>query len=305
MPVCLPHAPGRAISEPMQRLVARAPAKVNLTLRILRRRPDGFHDLASVVAFAGAADLVTLAPDQPLGLTVTGPSAVAAGPEADNLILRAAAAFVRQMPGARMGHFHLTKRLPVAAGIGGGSSDAAAALRLLATLNGLEADDPRLMAAAREVGADVPVCLAPHARLMEGTGDVLSPPLGLAPLAAVLVNCGVAVATADVFRALGLRPGEALPGPDEDHTDPVVPADWRAHLGRHGNDLEPPAERVAPMITVVKALLQAQPEVRLVRMSGSGATVFALTDDCRAAAGVARRVAAAQPDWWVRPTVLR
>lgn len=289
----------------MQKLVARAPAKVNLTLRILRRRPDGFHDLASVVAFAGAADLVTLDPARPLGLTVAGPTAAAAGPDADNLILRAAAAFARQVPGARLGHFHLAKRLPVAAGIGGGSSDAAAALRLLATASGLAADDPRLFAAAGDLGADVPVCLMPRSRIMEGIGEVLSPPLGLPPLSAVLVNCRVPVPTADVFRTLGLRPGDALPGPAPEPTPPQTPAGLLDYLARHGNDLEAPAMTVAPAIAEVMALLRAEPGVRLVRMSGSGATVFALTDDCRIAAQVARRIAEQQGNWWVRPTILR
>lgn len=289
----------------MQKLVARAPAKVNLTLRILRRRPDGFHDLASVVAFAGAADLVTLDMAHPLGLAVAGPTAPAAGPESDNLILRAAAAFAREVPGARLGQFHLTKRLPVAAGIGGGSSDAAAALRLLATANGLPADDPRLYAAARAVGADVPVCLAPRSRIMEGTGEVLSQPLGLPPLFAVLVNCRVPVPTADVFRALGLRPGDSLPGPAPEPDLPRTQAGLLAYLARHGNDLEPPALAVAPAIAEVMDLLRAQPEVRLVRMSGSGATVFALTDNCRMAASVSRRIGELRGNWWVRPTILR
>lgn len=301
----MPHAADRAISEPMQRLVARAPAKVNLTLRILRRRPDGFHDLASIVAFAGACDVVTLESDAPLGLAVAGPSAAAAGPDADNLILRAADAFARHVPGARLGRFTLTKRLPVAAGIGGGSSDAGAALRLLAQINDIALDDPRLHAAAREVGADVPVCLDPQARIMEGIGERLSEPLGLAPLFAVLVNCCVPVPTADVFRTLGLRAGEDLAGLPHEAPMSTGRAAVMRHLALHGNDLEPPAETVAPEITRVKAMLAQEPEVRLVRMSGSGATVFALTDDCRAAAQVARRVAAAEPGWWVRPTVLR
>ncbi|MGU3497003.1 4-(cytidine 5'-diphospho)-2-C-methyl-D-erythritol kinase [Xanthobacteraceae bacterium A53D] len=293
----------------MQRLVARAPAKVNLTLRILRRRSDGFHDLASLVAFAGAADIVTLDPGLPPGLAVGGPSATSAGPDADNLILKAAAAFLRHVPGGSTGHFTLTKRLPVAAGLGGGSSDAAAALRLLAQSNGLAPDDPRLYAAAQEVGADVPVCLSPQARIMEGIGERLSPPLGLPLISVVLVNCRVPVPTADVFRALGLRAGEDLPGLPHTappHTTPHIErAALLSHLALHGNDLEPPAERVAPEISEVKALLAAQPGVRLVRMSGSGATVFAITDDCRGAATVARRISAERPGWWVRPTVLR
>ncbi|MFG1463065.1 4-(cytidine 5'-diphospho)-2-C-methyl-D-erythritol kinase [Xanthobacter sp. DSM 24535] len=289
----------------MQNLVARAPAKVNLTLRVLRRREDGFHDLASLVSFAGAADLLSLAPEAAFGLTVTGPTAPEAGPQGENLVLRAVDALLERVEGLRLGRFHLVKRLPVAAGVGGGSSDAAAALRLLAQLNGISFGDPRLLLAAQAVGSDVPVCLLPRARIMRGVGDVLSPLLDLPPLPAVLVNCRVAVPTAPVFRALGLRAGENLSGPP--HPD-AVPADRVAlmdFLAGMPNDLEPPAEAVAPEIRCVKELLNADPRARFVRMSGSGATVFALTDTCREAAGLAKAMQAAQPSWWVRPTVLR
>ncbi|MFS8037620.1 4-(cytidine 5'-diphospho)-2-C-methyl-D-erythritol kinase [Xanthobacter sp. AM11] len=289
----------------MEPLRARAPAKINLTLRVEGRRADGFHDLASLVAFAGAGDLVTLDPARPLSLTVTGPTAAAAGPDADNLVLRAAAAFAGEVPGARLGAFLLEKRLPVAAGLGGGSSDAAAALRLLARLNGLPLDDPRLVAAARATGSDVPVCLDPRARMMSGVGDRLSAPLDLPVLPAVLVNCGVAVPTAGVFRALGLAPGQALAGPSHPRTLPGTPAGLIAAIRAVPNDLEPPATGLAPAILDAMARLAAAPEVRLVRMSGSGATVFAVTDTCRTAAAVARRVLAAEPRWWVKPTILR
>lgn len=289
----------------MQKLVARAPAKVNLTLRVLRRRADGFHDLASLVSFAGAADLLSLAPDAAFGLEVSGPTAPAAGPQGENLVLRAADALKERVAGLRLGRFHLVKRLPVAAGIGGGSSDAAAALRLLAQLNGLDLADPRLIDAARVVGSDVPVCLAPRARMMRGVGDQLSPALDLPALPAVLVNCRVMVPTAPVFRALGLQPGEELPGPPHGEAVPAGRAALLDFLARTPNDLEPPAQSVAPQIGHVKALLQADPRARFVRMSGSGATVFALTDTCRDAAALAKAVSAAHPDWWVRPTVLR
>ncbi|MFG1396961.1 4-(cytidine 5'-diphospho)-2-C-methyl-D-erythritol kinase [Roseixanthobacter pseudopolyaromaticivorans] len=289
----------------MQKLVARAPAKVNLTLRVLRRRADGFHDLASLVSFAGAADLLSLAPDAALDLEVSGPTAPAAGPQGENLVLRAAHALRERVSGLRLGRFHLVKRLPVAAGIGGGSSDAAAALRLLAQLNGLDLADPRLMEAARVVGSDVPVCLSPRARMMRGVGDQLSPPLDLPPLPAVLVNCRVAVPTAPVFRALGLQPGEELPGGPHAEMVPAGSAALLDFLARTPNDLEPPAQMVAPQIGSVKAVLQSDPRARFVRMSGSGATVFALTDTCRDAAGLAKAVSATHPDWWVRPTVLR
>ncbi|MFG1375656.1 4-(cytidine 5'-diphospho)-2-C-methyl-D-erythritol kinase [Xanthobacter autotrophicus] len=293
----------------MELMRARAPAKINLTLRIEGRRADGFHDLASLVAFAGAGDLVFLDPDRPLALEVSGPTAAAAGPDADNLVLRAARAFAERVPGARLGRFVLEKRLPVAAGLGGGSSDAAAVLRLLAGLNGLALDDPRLFSAARATGSDVPVCLDPRARLMRGVGDRLSAPLAVPPLSAVLVNCRVAVPTAGVFRALGLAPGAALPGPT--HPDDLPEASMgsgaalRAFLAGLPNDLEPPALALAPEIGRAMDLLAAGPEARLVRMSGSGATVFALTDSCRTAAALARRVLAQEPGWWVKPTVLR
>ncbi|MEP9376551.1 4-(cytidine 5'-diphospho)-2-C-methyl-D-erythritol kinase [Aquabacter sp. CN5-332] len=289
----------------MQKLVARAPAKVNLTLRVLRRRADGFHDLASFVAFAGAADLLTLLPDLPLGVEVSGERAQAAGPSQDNLVLKAARALMERVPGLRAGAFHLVKRLPVAAGLGGGSSDAAAALRLLAELNGIAPDHPALMEAARSTGSDVPVCLDPRARFMGGVGDRLSPPLALPSLFAVLVNCGAAVPTAPVFKGLGLQPGAALEGPEHPRALPAERGLLLSMLAALSNDLELPAEALAPAISEAKALLGAEPEARLVRMSGSGATVFALTDDCRAAARLSRHIAAQRPSWWVRSTVLR
>src|SRR5215470_10275932 len=185
-----------------------APAKVNLTLRILGKRADGYHDLESLVVFARLADLVTLTPDVALGLDVDGPTAAAAGSVADNLVLRAAREIAGLTDGLRFGRFGLTKHIPVAAGLGGGSSDAAAALRLIMRVNGIARDNPRVMDAARATGADVPVCLDPRPRVMRGIGDVLSDPLDLPPLPAVLVNPGVAVPTKAVFGKLGLAPGE-------------------------------------------------------------------------------------------------
>ncbi len=149
----------------------KAPAKINLTLRVLGRRADGYHDIESLVAFAGVGDALTFTPGGDLALTVGGPTAAAAGDVADNLVLKAAHALAERVTGLRLGWFTLSKRLPVAAGLGGGSADAAAALRLLARANALAPDDPRLMQAARATGADVPVCLDPHTRLMRGIGD--------------------------------------------------------------------------------------------------------------------------------------
>ena len=182
----------------------KAPAKVNLTLRVIGRRADGYHDIESLVAFADVGDALTFSPGGALALSVAGPTAAAGGQIADNLVLKAARALAERVERLKLGGFALSKRLPVAAGLGGGSTDAAAALRLLARANGLAPDDPRLMQAARATGADVPVCLDPRPRFMRGIGDVLSDPLDLPQLFAVLLNPGVAVATKDVFAALAV-----------------------------------------------------------------------------------------------------
>lgn len=292
---------------PTVSLVASAPAKINLTLHVLGRRPeDGYHVLESLVAFAGVGDRLTLRPGPTLTLTVSGPTAGPAGPADDNLVLRAARALARRVPGLAVGAFHLVKHLPVAAGVGGGSSDAAAALRLLAQANGLPADHPALAQAARETGADVPVCLAPHARMMRGAGEDLGPALTLPRLPAVLVNPGVAVATAPVFTALGLASGEQGPAGPEHPPIAAGPRrpDLLALLAGARNDLESPALTVAPVIGEVLGTLRALPGCRLARMSGSGATCFALFDARTAAEAAARSLAQVQPSWWVRATAL-
>ncbi len=290
----------------MTLLTDRAPAKVNLTLHVLgRRAADGYHVLESLVAFAGTADRLTLRPADALSLTVSGPTAGPAGPDQDNLVLRAARGLAGRVPGLKVGAFHLVKRLPVAAGIGGGSSDAAAALRLLAKLNGLPADHEALVEAARETGADVPVCLDPRGRMMRGAGEEVGPALGFAAQPAVLINPGVPVPTAPVFKALGLSVGQNLPGA----THPEVPADAekKALLGMlrpARNDLEGPALTVAPVIGECLAALRGQ-NCELARMSGSGATVFGLFADRHGAVAAARRLRAAYSGWWIAPTFLR
>jgi 4-diphosphocytidyl-2-C-methyl-D-erythritol kinase len=281
----------------------RAPAKVNLTLRVLGRRADGYHDIESLVVFAQEGDRLEFSPDGELALTVRGPTASSAGAEADNLVLKAARALAANVTPLRLGRFALDKHLPVAAGLGGGSADAAAALRLLARHNGLPIDDPRLFAAARQTGADVPVCLDPRPRLMRGIGDVLTS-LALPPLPAVLVNPGVAVPTRDVFAALGLAPGRARAAAQGSATIPSKPDDLLTFLAAHGNDLEPAAIALRPVIADVLARVRALPGCRLARMSGSGATCFALFGDPDEAAAAARALSAAHPAWWVRATML-
>src|ERR1700730_13014827 len=191
--------PRRRITVPAAALVEKAPAKVNLTLRVVGRRSDGYHEIDSLVAFAAVADVLRLTPGPTLSLSVSGPTGPASGGVRDNLVLKAAHALAAQIECLKLGRFALSKRLPVAAGLGGGSADAAAALRVLARGHGLALDDPRLMPGAPVAGAVVPVVLDPRPRLMGGIGDVSSEPLDLPKLAAVLVNPGVAVPTREVF----------------------------------------------------------------------------------------------------------
>jgi len=193
----------------MPALVEEGRAKVNLSLRVVGRRADGYHDLESVVAFADCADRLTLEPGGELRLATTGPLAAACGETSDNLVFKAAKLLADAVPNLKLGAFALDKVLPVAAGIGGGSADAAAALRLLARLNNLSLDDPRLQEVALATGADVPVCLFSRACDMTGVGEQLLP-LALPSMPCVMVNPRVPVATKDVFKELGLRNGELL-----------------------------------------------------------------------------------------------
>jgi 4-diphosphocytidyl-2-C-methyl-D-erythritol kinase len=289
----------------MPPLTTRAPAKVNLSLHVLGRRLDGYHELESLVAFAATGDTLALTPGPELRLDVAGPKAPLAGLDADNLVLRAARNLAEAHGSLRLGSFHLVKRLPVAAGIGGGSADAAAALRLVARLNGLPLDHPAVTQAARRTGADVPVCLVPRARMMSGAGETVGPALKLPRLFAVLINPGVPVATPAVFHALGLSPGETVAAGAHPDIEPGLGGETlldRLATGR--NDLEAPACRLAPEITEALESLRRAHGIRLARMSGSGATVFGVFDGCAAAADAAKAVARAQPRWWVKATSL-
>jgi 4-diphosphocytidyl-2-C-methyl-D-erythritol kinase len=284
----------------------RAPAKINLTLRVVGRRTDGYHELESLVAFAGLCDWLGFEPGADLVLDVLGPRALEAGPVKENLVLRAARLLAAQIPGLTLGRFRLIKRLPAAAGLGGGSSDAAAALRLLASEAQLSIDDPRLRASAREAGADVLACLCPRARMMRGIGDQLGPAIALPKIFAVLVNPQVEAPTPKVFAALGLTRGAKL---DSSARAPLALGPDAAaaldSLSLSGNDLEEAATRVAPAIAVVLKRLSQVLGARAPRISGSGATCFALFGDRRGAATAGRTIAAEHPDWWVETTALR
>jgi 4-diphosphocytidyl-2-C-methyl-D-erythritol kinase len=287
-------------------LIEEAPAKVNLTLAIHGRRPDGYHELESLVAFARCGDRLSLLPGEPLGLSVSGPFAQAAGPTRDNLVLKGACALARQVSGLELGSFVLVKHLPVAAGVGGGSADAGAALRLLARANALDLADLRLAAAAKATGADVPICVDPRPRVMRGIGEKLSDPLPLPRLAAVLVNPGVPVATREVFGALA-APCLSIPDAPAPGRQAQIPSgreELLAFLRAHGNDLEAPAITVAPVIAEVLARLRATSGCELARMSGSGGTCFGLFASEIVAMAAARDISATNPPWWVCPTVL-
>lgn len=294
----------------MPALVEEGRAKVNLTLRVVARRSDGYHDLESVVAFADCADRLTLTPGSELNLQVSGPLAQACGATADNLVLKAARLLAERVPDMKAGSFTLDKVLPVAAGIGGGSADAAAALRLLAQLNGLSRDDERIIEVAQMTGADVPVCVASQACVMTGVGETLQP-LALPKMPCVMVNPCVPVATRDVFDALGLRNGELLVGATDvllqDRSWPETDAsitEWIEAFVEVGNDLEAPAARIQPVITEVLSALGESAGVKLVRMSGSGATCFAIFADDAAAQRAAEKIRRDQPAWWVHAGTL-
>lgn len=293
----------------MPALVEEGRAKVNLSLRVVGRRADGYHDLESVVAFADCADRLTLEPGGELRLATTGPLAAACGETSDNLVFKAAKLLADAVPNLKIGAFALDKVLPVAAGIGGGSADAAAALRLLARLNNLSLDDPRLQEVALATGADVPVCLFSRACDMTGVGEQLLP-LALPSMPCVLVNPRVPVATKDVFRELGLRNGELLVGATDVLEAPAWPeqggsiADWVDVLETVANDLEAPALRIEPVIGDVLEVLRSSAGVKLARMSGSGATCFAIYGVPAEAHAAAENIRRDHPGWWVHAGTL-
>ena len=275
-------------------IVEQAPAKINLFLHVGERRADGFHPLQSLAVFTAAADALALEEAPELSLTIDGPFAKGLSGESDNLVLRAARALGDK--GARL---TLTKNLPVASGIGGGSADAAAALRALNQLWNLGKDPAALGEIAAGLGSDIPVCVVSTPSFMEGRGEILRPPQSMPRIPLLLVNPGVAVPTKDVFAALQTRSGVGLALPQGRFGDT---ADLLRFLDTTRNDLEAPALALQPVIADVLAAMRALPGALLVRMSGSGATcfgIFADDDACVRGAEVLRKAA---PGWWVTPT---
>ncbi|RME15642.1 MAG: 4-(cytidine 5'-diphospho)-2-C-methyl-D-erythritol kinase, partial [Alphaproteobacteria bacterium] len=262
-----------------------APAKINLCLHVTGQRADGYHLLDSLVAFADVGDRVRVMPADKTSLKVTGPMAEGVPDDAGNLVMKAAALF--GLPVA----IELEKHLPMAAGLGGGSSDAAATLFALADLTG----QTTLPEGATELGADVRVCLQRQASRMRGIGDDVAPLPEMPELHAVLANPGIEVATPEVFAALENKANEPLPRRIPRWRGSWSAIDW---IARQRNDLEAPALSIAPVIGDVLAALAALPGARFSRMSGSGATCFALFEERAEAEAAAETLAEAQPDWW-------
>lgn len=279
-----------------------AKAKVNLDLLVLARRPDGYHELDSLVVFAELQDRLSFAPAGELALAITGPMAARVPAGGDNLVLRAALDLA-QVAGVRTGAaITLEKHLPVEAGIGGGSADAAAALRGLARLWGLPLTAERLRDIGQGLGADVPVCVYSRPARIRSTGERIDPIRALPEMPMLLVNPGVAVPTREVFKALAL-PERPEPRPAmQPQASLTRLAVW---LADSRNDLMAPALALAPVIGQVLAELEALEHCRLARMSGSGATCFALFPEMADAEAAAARLGAIHPDWWIVATVAR
>ncbi len=265
-----------------------APAKVNLFLHVIGKRGDGYHLLDSLVVFAGVADRIAFVPSDTLILTLTGPFAPSLAAEADNLVLRAARRLAAEFDIRPAGTLTLDKQLPVASGIGGGSADAAAALRLLCRAWRIgDPEQERVARIAAGLGADVPVCLRSRPRRMGGAGEVLASAPVLPQCGIMLVNPGIPLPTTSVFRA---RVGDYS-------ARASLPDGWdtarqmAASLATLTNDLEAPAIGLVPPIKDILRAIEATPGCLLARMSGSGATCFGLFADARSAAVAAARLA--------------
>jgi len=279
-----------------------APAKLNLYLHVLGRRDDGYHELDSLVVFADVADLVTIADADAPSLQIEGPFAVtlAGEPLETNLVWRAAAALAERLGRSPSVSIRLSKHLPVASGIGGGSADAAACLRALARLWALDDDEPALQEVAIGLGADVPVCLACRPSYIGGIGEHLIQPPALPSCYVVLVNPRMGVSTPAVFKA---RRGE-FSGQARFSSTPIDVRALAVLLLERGNDLAEPATRLVPVIADVLAALTETHACLLARLSGSGATCFGLYENAAKARLAAGAIQRDQPSWWVRPARL-
>jgi 4-diphosphocytidyl-2-C-methyl-D-erythritol kinase len=289
------------LSAPADPLVEAAPAKLNLYLHVVGRRADSYHLLDSLVAFTGYGDSLRAMPADELSLALDGPFAAVLDGESLDANLAFKAARLLRAKAARGGaSLVLTKNLPVAAGLGGGSADAGAALRLLRRLWRVDIGDAALAELAQGLGSDVPVCVRSAPAYFGGVGEVLSEAPVLPPAGVVLVNPGVPLSTPKVF---GARQ-EPFSDPGRLDRAPRDVAELAARLAERRNDLEPAAISLVPVVATVLAALAASPGCRLARMAGSGATCFGLYDSAGSAAAAAEWLAARQRGWWIKSTYL-
>lgn len=284
-----------------------AAAKINLALHVTGKRDDGYHLLDSAVMFASdAGDVLEVSFADATSLTVSGPFSQGLETDAGNLVLKAFTALQSRYPDqVQPCAMNLHKALPVASGIGGGSADAAAALRAIVRLNGLAVDAPMLAGLALQLGADVPVCLASKACRMRGIGEIIDDWPHAPSLRAVLVNPLIGVSTAGIFRHLGLAPGSTantdIPDRFGEAGDSAATLGWLANCR---NDLEPAACHLEPVICDVLGALRQLSGCRLSRMSGSGATCFGLFEDADSAVAAAAQLTRQHGEWWVVATAL-
>jgi 4-diphosphocytidyl-2-C-methyl-D-erythritol kinase len=275
-----------------------APAKINLYLHVVGRRPDGYHLLDSLIVFAETGDVVTAEADSALSLAIDGPFAGKLSADDDNLVLRAARG-LRDIAGTTAGaRIKLTKTLPVASGIGGGSADAAATLRVLCALWGIAPERAELETLALRLGADVPVCLDSKPSFIGGIGEEIAPAGAIPAAHMVLVNPGIATPTPAVFKARSAdfsQPARWIAPPGDAHA-------LAEALKRRRNDLTDPAIIVTPVIRDVLTAINATKDCLLARLSGSGATCFGLYVDPEAAEAARQRIVAAHPAWWAVAT---
>ncbi|WP_020591059.1 4-(cytidine 5'-diphospho)-2-C-methyl-D-erythritol kinase [Kiloniella laminariae] len=291
----------------MEQITEFAAAKINLTLQVTGKRPDGYHLLQSLVVFAGVGDCLRFSPADDLSLDISGPFASHLTADSDNLVLAAARKLQEQLGSAFRGKalpgaaIQLEKNLPVASGIGGGSADAAAALRGLQRLWKAEIPENELMSLALDLGADVPVCLTSSGSWMEGIGEVIAPGPELPKLYAVLINPAVPVSTPEIFKALK---GTFSPV-SEKPAVMVSLTDLTCYLESTPNDLQAPAISQAGIVSEVLSGLRGSRECSFAAMSGSGATCYGLFPTAKAAESSAETLSAERPGWWVVPTFLR
>jgi len=290
----------------MVQVTEKARAKINLTLQIVGRRSDGYHELRSLVVFADIADELVLDPGDEFALQVDGPFAQMI--EGGNLIERVCGALEDLDPNIRTGAIHLEKNLPVAAGIGGGSADAAAVLRVLKSANPEISDSFDWMGCAASIGADVPVCYVGRSAIMEGIGEKVRPVHTMPEFSLLLVNSGAQISTADIFGRLDApvigEQSEMVAGTEIDGGyDGQLAFDFDElvdHMKTIGNDLEQPALEICPEITEIKGAIVANDGCAHSSLSGSGATCFGVFALHQAALAAEKRMQLMHPDWWVK-----